>query len=386
MEPVRHWALTLRAPWINWRAGRIADPVARLRYLRAATAFPANLPRIPKAAMMVAGVGTLVALIIPGRTHLISSTIAPPRPPQAVPATVAAASVEIWLVESKDKAFEMYSNGLRIETAHATKHVPRAWRACSLPKFTPGPLRTDPVGIVFHTTESDLLPFEEGENRELLRLGEGLLRYVRRHQSYHYVIDRFGRVHRIVEEGHAAAHAGYSLWADAQSAYINLNHEFLGVSFETATAPGDSLPDAINPAQIRAARALTEMLRARYRIPASNCVTHAQVSVNPKNHRIGNHTDWASNFPFLEVGLPDNYNLPLPALELFGFGYDQDFVKATGNRLWKGLLLTEERVRQEASARGVGVPELRTLAKQNYKNLMAEWAALRQSKIEETGK
>jgi hypothetical protein len=127
------------------------------------------------------------------------------------------------------------------------------------------------------------------------------------------------------------------------------------------------------------------MLRTRYRIPASNCVTHAQVSVNPKNHRIGNHTDWASNFPFLEVGLPDNYGLALPAMELFGFGYDQDFVKATGNRLWKGLLLTEERVRQAASARGLGVPEYRALAKKHYRDLMAEWSALRESMKEETG-
>lgn len=384
-EPVRHWAFRIRAPWINWRAGRIADPVARLRYLRSATDAE-KLPRIPKVALLALGLGTAAALIIPGHTQLLSSAISsPPRPRHAAPAAPADPGADVWLVESKEKQYELYSNGLRIETAHAVKNIPRAWRECELPKYTPGALRKDPVGIVYHTTENHQLPFEAEENAGLLRMGEGLLRYVKQHHSYHYVIDRFGRVHRVVEEGHAAAHAGHSLWADAQLAYINMNHEFLGVGFETATAPGDELPPSINPAQVRSARALTEMLRTRYRIPASNCVTHAQVSVNPKNHRIGNHTDWASNFPFLEVGLPDNYGLALPAMELFGFGYDQDFVKATGNRLWKGLLLTEERVRQAASARGLGVPEYRALAKKHYRDLMAEWSALRESMKEETG-
>jgi len=41
---------------------------------------------------------------------------------------------------------------------------------------------------------------------------------------------------------------------------------------------------------------LTDMLRKRYGIPAGNCVTHAQVSVNPSNLLIGYHIDWASSF------------------------------------------------------------------------------------------
>ena len=39
----------------------------------------------------------------------------------------------------------------------------------------------------------------------------------------------------------------------------------------------------MNSAQVYAGRVLTEMLRARYGIPVSNCVAHAQVSVNPAN-------------------------------------------------------------------------------------------------------
>lgn len=202
----------------------------------------------------------------------------------------------------------------------------------------------------------------------------------RKERSYHYLIDRFGRVHRIVRESDAAGHAGRSVWADDSSVYINLNHEFLGVAFESATQSGDQPSETVTSAQIRAARALTEMLRARYRISTVNCVTHAQVSVNPLNHRIGNHTDWASNFPFLELGLPDNYQLPVAALEIFGFGYDQDFVTATGGRLWKGLLLTEERVRQAASAEGVSVLPYRARLKEKYRKQLAELPASGESK------
>ena len=122
------------------------------------------------------------------------------------------------------------------------------------------------------------------------------------------------------------------------------------------------------------------MLRVRYRISSVNCVTHAQVSVNPFSHRIGNHTDWASNFPFQALGLPDNYELPVAAMEIFGFGYDQDFVTATGGRLWKGLLLTEERVRQAASAEGVSIAPYRAQLKQKYRKLLAELPASGESK------
>ena len=112
------------------------------------------------------------------------------------------------------------------------------------------------------------------------------------------------------------------------------------------------LPSA-NPAQIHAARVLTEMLRSKYRIPESNCVTHAQVSVNPDNMLIGYHTDWAGNFPFLEVGLNDNYTAPPPSIYAFGFDYDPSFVHATGVRLWQGLALAEDQMRTQAAAQGL---------------------------------
>jgi len=381
MEQVRRWLLHLREPWINWRARRVADPVRRLRYLRRATVFPPLPQRVPKLPLVLISMAACAALLIPGHPGFLLREVAPPPPPsQLLVQQAAAKQSDVWLVDARDGQFEIYSNGLRVETTGTVAYQPRAWRRIMRPSLAQGELRADPIGIIYHTTESHIAPFDPDHTARLKRVGQWLLDYLRKERSYHYLIDRFGRVHRIVRESDAAGHAGRSVWADDSSVYINLNHEFLGVAFESATQSGDEPSETVTPAQIRAARALTEMLRARYRISTVNCVTHAQVSVNPLNHRIGNHTDWASNFPFLELGLPDNYELPVAAMEIFGFGYDQDFVTATGGRLWKGLLLTEERVRQSASAEGVSVLPYRERLKEKYRKQLAELPASGESK------
>ena len=127
---------------------------------------------------------------------------------------------------------------------------------------------------------------KRGKTAILKKIGESLLEYVRRKQAYNFVIDRFGRVYRVVAEDQAANHSGYSVWADENWFYINLNESFLGISFEAASPPSQREPQ-ISPAQVRSAAMLIEMVRCRYHIPASNCVTHAQVSVNPANMRGG---------------------------------------------------------------------------------------------------
>jgi N-acetyl-anhydromuramyl-L-alanine amidase AmpD len=134
------------------------------------------------------------------------------------------------------------------------------------------------------------------------------LSYVARNHLYHFLIDRFGRIFRIVAESDYANHAGRSLWIDDRHIYWNLNQSFLGIAFE-AQAGAQSASDIATRAQIDAARVLTEMLRSRYRIPAADCVTHAQVSINLQTMRLGYHTDWAANFPFYDVGLGDGYIL-----------------------------------------------------------------------------
>jgi hypothetical protein len=178
------------------------------------------------------------------------------------------------------------------------------------------------------------------------------------------VIDRFGRVYRVVQESDAANHVGTSIWADSRGVYVNLNDSFLGVSFEGQTGAVDE----VTAAQVTAGKVLTEMLRSRYGIATEDCVTHAQVSVNPQNMKIGEHTDWAGKFPFAGVGLPDNYSIPVASMYVFGFDYDSVFLRATGTR-WRGLDLAELRVARQAAAEGLETPRYRAMLQHRYKDI-----------------
>jgi hypothetical protein len=112
---------------------------------------------------------------------------------------------------------------------------------------------------------------------------------------------------------------------------------------------------------------LIEMLRSRYRISSANCVTHAQVSVNPSNMRIGFHTDWASSFPFEALGLPNNYARMLPAVLAFGFSADEEYRKAGGARLSAAVDLTEDRLQELASEHGMPAPAYRRMLQRLYR-------------------
>jgi len=173
-----------------------------------------------------------------------------------------------------------------------------------------------------------------------------------------------------VAESDYANHAGISVWADAEWIYLNLNHSFLGVSFEARTA-GEAAPYTANRAQIQAARVLVEMLRSRYRIPVENCATHAQVSVNASSKAIGYHTDWGRHFPFREIGLPDGYQRPLPSITAFGFAYDSVFLDAIGGRVWPGLLHSEEQLLRDAAAGGLTPAAYRSRLRRRYREMAA---------------
>jgi hypothetical protein len=223
---------------------------------------------------------------------------------------------------------------------------------------------SEPVGIVFHTTESPQAPFDADQNATLQRLSKSLLGHIRDNRSYNFVVDRLGRVFRVVDEAHTAHHAGNSLWADGRWVYVNVNASFLAIAFE---AQGSSLTSA----QIHSGRLLTEYLRARYRIAADLCVTHAQVSVNPSNMRLGYHTDWAGGFPFDKMGLPNNYDLPLASLTEFGFEYDQVFVAAVGQKMWRGLRESERELEADARSRGTELSSYKAGLQERYRRLYA---------------
>jgi hypothetical protein len=263
---------------------------------------------------------------------------------------------------------EIYSNGLRVENEFRTATRARNYRAFSRQSWGSLGVETQPAGIVFHTTESRMAPFEPSQNSRLQRNGHDLLSYIAKNRLYHFVIDRFGRVFRVVEETDYANHAGRSLWADGRRIYWSLNQSFLGVAFEAQTGPKGGAGDIATRAQIDAGRVLTEMLRSKYNIAAANCVTHAQVSVNLQTMRLGYHTDWAANFPFAEVGLGGGYETPVAALTLFGFDYDSAFLRANGGRVWTGLVVAEEQLVREAAAHGMTLELYRRTLRQRFRD------------------
>jgi hypothetical protein len=332
-------------------------------------------PMSYKSWFLVWSLGVLLLFTAPASAPKVRLANETPSPSAAVspgPAKVRVEQTpEIWQVERTD-AFETYTNGLRIDNRFSIGNHPRSYLAFSAtrPEDVRGERRSVPAGIVFHTTESVQAPFEAGENSALKRIGESLLAYVRRKRAYNFLIDRFGRVYRVVRESDAANHAGNSIWSDPDWIYLNLNQSFLAVSFETRTLPGQE-EAAVNPAQVRSAAMLTEMLRKRYGIPAGNCVTHAQVSVSLSNLLIGYHIDWASSFPFDQLGLPDNYALPLPAVSLFGFEYDSNFARRGGVRLYQEAQLAEQVLRDRAAAANLKVPAYRKILQKKYQVQLA---------------
>ncbi len=369
--------------FIERKAGQIVDPVERLRYLQrtAGLGQPHLHPPVPWRNRRLPALGLallLVGLLTPGykASHVkpvfLLGSLA------HVSAAGADIVPDVWLVD-KSNNFEMYSNGLRIDDHFMAPNQRRlfypVYQSAAVVDIDPEQpeWRSEPAGIVYHTTESDQARFTADENARIKRIGKAVISVVQQNHSYHFLIDRFGQVFRIVPESDVANHAGYSIWSDGSVIFVNLNSSFLGVAFETQTQRGD-LPSA-NPAQVHAARILTEMLRHKYHIPQSNCVTHAQVSVNPDNMLVGYHTDWAGNFPFVAIGLNDNYTAPPPSIYAFGFDYDRVFVHATGVRLWQGLALAEDQMQTQAAARGISVLQYRAILRKKYKEILAELKA-----------
>jgi N-acetylmuramoyl-L-alanine amidase-like protein len=266
----------LSSPTLELVARGIRDPVVRLRFLKyVAPVAPAVADR-PKHHGLIRNLTVLLFLAAMLATALMMRAGTPVKlmpaasPPVESPRTEPSgarvpsiASAEVWQVEDT-REFETYSNGLRIDNRFTISNHPRSYLVfpAGEPGHKDGVPGNKPVGIVFHTTESHQAPFEPGQTRVLQRIEESLIEYVQRKRAYHFLIDRFGRVYRVVAETDAANHAGFSVWADERSVYVNLNESFLGVSFEAETQPGQVQPSA-SPAQVRAAAMLTEMLRSR---------------------------------------------------------------------------------------------------------------------------
>jgi hypothetical protein len=283
---------------------------------------------------------------------------------------------KVWLAERAD-GYEFYSNGARVLTEFETDGAKRNFYRFDLEGLpensSPGEILSSPVGIVYHVSESDLLPFADRYNSSLQNLSRELLEYAREHKLYNYVIDRFGRTYRIVRDEFAASHAGNSIWSDGQSVYVNLSASFVGICFEGRGAAMGA--EGINEAQIYAARVLTAVLRSRYGIDDVNCVTHGLVSVNPTNRLMGYHTDWVSEFPFEALGLSNKYQNEIVAISRLGFGYDQAYVSAAGGK-WPGLEKADAVLRDEAGKNSISVEKERQVLSRAFGRMYSKQRAL----------
>jgi hypothetical protein len=388
----------------------IRDPAAKLRYLRASLAqlpqpaappphgvkarvrrllgaraeaaplvgaLPAAAPRpaarlgrptslLAAASVLVALTGVLTTAFQGQLPAAATVAAAPPRaaagsparPPvaEALPRLPAGqAPKAIWMVE-KGQGYELWSNGLRIDTSFTVEGPARRYRAFERGRGMLDETFDRPVGILFHTTESDIWPLEAGFNENLRDSTQRLLRYLSRERVYHYLVDRFGRVYRVVAEEGKANHAGNSVWAEGERIYLSLNNAFLAVSFETRWEGGRALP--ITEAQLVSGRNLTDYLRRRFAIEPSMCTAHGLVSVNPAKRLIGHHLDWSRGFPFEAFGLPDQYARTAAAVEDFGFGFDERLVDVLGEP-WPGVRAAEAALAEEARRSGRSLAELR---------------------------
>jgi hypothetical protein len=243
---------------------------------------------------------------------------------------------------------------------------------------------SDIAGILYHASESDIFDYKPEMTSSIKRYSRALIKYLCKEKSYHYFIDRFGRVYRLVKDEHAAFHGGNSVWADDESIYLNLNHAFIGICFEgrdfetvgkSAAADDDKKgtpnismmqTSSINEAQIRSGKELTDLLRVKYNISQHNCVPHSLASVNARSLLIGHHLDLSYGFPFNEYELSNKYNEPLPSITEFGFYYDKYFEKIFSAKKWPGISYSEELLKKQAKKKNLPLPEYRNLLNKKF--------------------
>lgn len=257
---------------------------------------------------------------------------------------------KVWLVKN-EADYEQYSNSLRILTSYEVDNHPRQYYVFKRGAETPAENKVyrEPVGIVYHTSENEMVEFVPDNNDSIQARTRGLLGYIQKIRAYNYLIDRVGNVYRIVRDQQAAHHAGNSAWADQNYLYVGLNESFLGVCFESSMQQVGTA-EQLTEAQLINGRLLTAVLRSLYQIDDTNCVTHGMISVNPDKMQICFHYDGARDFPFEAMGLSDKYKVPPVTVSEYGFTWDETIIEKLGGPLWPGVAVAEEEFRQRAAA------------------------------------
>ncbi len=194
---------------------RLAAWLYRVRY--AVYALCAAIALVTAITLVYAATRVVSGLTVSTEAKDISLEVQ--RPPSGSGAAQTLASLagagvtpdKVWLAEQGD-GYDFYSNGARVLTEFETEGIRRRFYRFPLEDLASsdvaGEQLSRPVGIVYHISESDLLPFNDRYNSSLNNQSRSLLEYSRAHRLYNYVIDRFGRTYRIVPDEFAANHAG----------------------------------------------------------------------------------------------------------------------------------------------------------------------------------
>ena len=126
------------------------------------------------------------------------------------------------------------------------------------PRNRARPVRRRTDYIILHTTEGPK---------------KGSLKKVRERGEAHYLVDRRGRVYRIIHRKRIALHAGRSMW----NGRSNLDSCSIGievVGYHNGT---------ITSAQYKALKKLLDQLQRIYRIPDERVLTHSMVAYGAPN-------------------------------------------------------------------------------------------------------
>jgi hypothetical protein len=120
------------------------------------------------------------------------------------------------------------------------------------------PYRTRTDFIILHTTEGPK---------------EGSLRKVRNNGEAHYLVDRAGRVYRIIDKNRVAYHAGRSMWNGRTNLdRVSVGIEMVGYHHRPLTE-----------SQLKALRELLRQLQRIYGVPDERVLPHSMVAYGAPN-------------------------------------------------------------------------------------------------------
>jgi hypothetical protein len=180
---------------VEKRAAVIDDDVARLRFVRRSVAaheaasrrrtrflrrsIAAHRASHRRVRLVFRAVVTAAVLAVVLQSDAPRAVRHRPPPPDHRPRLVAPwrFTPKVWLVEHK-RAMDIYSNGLRIENEFLVNTRARAYPVFDRQSRHASGAATQPAGIVFHTTESRMAPFDSSANTRLQRNGRDLMAFI----------------------------------------------------------------------------------------------------------------------------------------------------------------------------------------------------------------